>query len=256
MPTYRQLAQKYNQRLERLDRLQAALTVVFTWQDDRGKHTEQGNGKLAVQWPDRLRLLVTHIAQRGPIISAGSNDTYYWLFDFRDQHTLYLGRHDRFDKSHRDRLDVPAHPRLLPHLLGIVPLPKEPTDKPTQVAWTDNCFHVAPPGTSTRLWITPDSYLPVRIEVLDEKAQPTAVALLSRPAAVELVGRAPDGRTKVATRIEITRPGGEDQLRLTLAPESLHNKTFNENWFDLDLLKNKLYKITPEHTVDLDKLED
>ncbi len=256
MPTYRQLAQKYNQRLDRLGRLQATLTIVFTWQDERGKHKEQGNGKLAVQWPDRLRLMVTHIAKRGPIFSAGSNHKQYWLFDFRDQPRLYLGRHDRFDKAHRDWLDLPGHPRLLPHLLGIVPLPEEPADNPTQVTWSRGCFQVTSVGTSTRLWVAPDTYLPVRVEVLDEKEQPSTVARLSKPAPVKLVGHPPDGRTKVPTRIVITRPGSEDQLRLTLAPDSLHNEPFKKNWFNLDLLKNKLYKIAPEHTVDLDKLED
>ena len=254
LPTYEQVVERYNQHLVGLNSLRATLTVTFTWQNEDGRNTEQSDGQLMIGMPYRLMLSIDHTFRSGPLFWAGSNQEFYWVFDLRDRERkeVFFGRQAKFTQRRVGDLDLPMHPRQLPQLLGIVRLAHGPSPNGPKVKWRDGCFVVdlvESDGTNSRIWIDPKKYHAVRVDILDAKGRSLVTSRLSQPHPVTIEGRPPDGKTKVATSVEITRPGREERLKLRLGPDSLSDGPIEDKYFQFEKLKN-LFKPHQVHNLD------
>lgn len=249
--SYDVLAREFNQHLLGLDQLAATMTIRFEWSGKDKKRTQQADGRLAVRIPSYLRLSVTHIARPGFILWAGSNPHRYWLFDLRDTKKLHFGcQTDARTRS----AGIPQgmlHPRQVPWLLGIMPLDeKYGTESPT-VSEHDGYYMVNLPSQQCRLWIDPLSYQAVRVDLFNDQGKSFVTAWLSEFKPVDIAGRPPDGRTRIASAIKITWADGKQQLQLRLSPASLRNHGIGDNQFDFDRLMD-YFKVPIEHQINLD----
>lgn len=255
VPTYSQLARRYNKRLVRLDRLRvASFPIVYTWRDEEGsKQTERCSGELALIVPDRLMLRVKYIT-KGTFMWAGSNQTHYWFFDLHEKEDkkAYFGRHAEFGKGRSLDLQLPLHPREVAWLLGIVPLKEETGMPPPSVRWEKELLVVDAPGAPMRLWIDPLTYQPARVDVVDEAGGSRVSSALSVPRLVRLE-KSP-AWPRMATRIIITRSQDDQELRLTLPSEGMYDYPVHPKWFDLDNLI-QMVPDEPGRRIDLDKEE-
>ncbi len=249
--SYDVLARKFNQHLLGLDQLAATMTIRFEWSDKDKKRTQQADGRLAVRLPSHLRLSVTHIARPGFILWAGSNPHQYWLFDLRDKKKLHFG--PQADARTRSA-GIPQgmlHPRQVPWLLGIMPLDEKRGTESPNVSEHGGHYLVDLPNQRCRLWIDPLSYQAVRVDMLNDHGRSFVTAWLSEFKPVDIAGRPPDGRTRIASVIKITWADGTQQLQLRLSPASLRNHGIGDNQFDLDRLMD-YFKVPIEHQINLD----
>ena len=246
-PIYQDLADRYNANLRGLDRIWASAVVEFKWREHRDEpfHNDQGEGHLIIMLPDRLALTVGKIGNT--IIWAGCDPQRYWMLDLRDERVAFVGRHEQFDSK---KMPLPIRPIDLPRLLGIV---RVPTDTTAAVTWRDGCWVIEPPGTHDRVFLHPQSALPIRIEWLDEVGQRKIVSRLSRHKPVLVTGVAPGERPRIASRIELSVAGEEGEeggLTLFLSDATNDKDKFNAKAFQFEHLVEKAFKI--EQVVDLD----
>lgn len=223
-PTYQQLIEAYNQNLLHLDRISASATVTFDWTEE-GKHrNQQGDGSFAAILPDRLALTLGKVGTDG--LWIGCNAEQYWFFDLTGDKTAYVGRQADVGKPGTRPLPAPIYPLDVPRLLGLLPIRGNMSlVAPASVKWSGvsvaapgrepkGAWIIEPPGTQSRLFLDPDTKLPVRIELFDRQGQPTVVAQLRDPVGVETRGFSSGYWPRIASRIEATI--AKDKSRMTL----------------------------------------
>lgn len=250
VPSYDELIERYNDNIAPIGNLRASgMTVVYAWHDDSGDHKVQGEGRLAIVFPDRLMFRVTHISRSVPILWAGSDGQRYWLFDFRDERKAYYGHFANNLRGRPNRSALPIDLRHFPQLLGLMPLDAVLSGPRPEVIRDQDGYMIEPPGLGARLWVSPATYHAVRIELLDPERQLIVSAKLTQPERLAIRGTPPGAWPYLASRIEITRPG-QDKLRLRLPWDELWAKDVNPVWFNFEKLV-KLYKIPEHHQINL-----
>lgn len=185
LPAYAVIAQKYNKRVERLDKVWARMSMRVTGLDTQGEPVdEQAEGHLQVVRPDKLALSITKVGET--YFYLGSNAELYWWLDLhQDPHRALVGHHDKATPAQAAKFDIPVHPLDLLELLGVTPLPPGAT---ASVAWSKDgkSVDVKVPGRwgQRRLLLDPVSYAPREIDLFDARGKPVVSARLENPQAV------------------------------------------------------------------------
>lgn len=215
-PPYEAVAEVYNARAARLPRIWSRAVVQVRYLDEDGKQRSvQGEGHLQVIQPDRLALSAGKLGET--LFWLGGDSDRFWAFELGDASRASVGRHENVGRPCARALAAPVHPLEALDLLGVTPLPAEPSP----VAWSADgrSLVVEFPGRfgPQRVFIDPMDYLPVRIELLDPRDGAVAVvATLEQHERVWIDG-SPGYNPQVATRIVIEHPGSESEVRLTLS---------------------------------------
>ena len=251
LPTYRELAAQHDKNLARIDRLWARAVVELHWQDEKGKHFEQGDGNLMIVLPNRVALTVGKLGNT--MLWAGCDSHHYWLFDLRDEPLVYVGSHAKANHHNPLNLPIQIRPLDLVQLTGLVPI-TPPSGTTPKVDWNEGCYLIEPPGQHRRLWLDPQTARPARIELLTASGQSRIVCRLSRWQRMAIDGIAPGGFPWVATRMEIKLIGEEATITLFLSEptDGRANNRIKAKAFSLDHL-TQVFK--PRRYVDLDAQE-
>ena len=250
LPSYRQVIDRYNENIRRVEQLWTRAVVELRWTDEEGTHFEQGEGNLILQLPDRVAVSVGKLGHT--LMWIGGDEQQYWFFDLRDRHVLYMGRHDQADQLDPKSLPVPIRPRDLPRLLGVIPI--DPTKQPPdpQVEWYDGKLLIEPPGTRTRLLLDPITAQPVRIDLMDTEGQSRVIGQLSAWEPMKIEGLPPGAYPKVATRLEVALVDkqGSATLFLSDATDGRRPNRIKPAAFDIQRL---VAAFKPKRVVDLDR---
>jgi hypothetical protein len=106
-PSYTQLVKRYNDNVRALDRVWTSTEVHVRWENEDGKQrSEHGDGHLIMARPRKVALTVGKLGNT--ILWAGSNEHGYWLFDTRDEGTVFYGRYENLNKPCSRSLPVPV----------------------------------------------------------------------------------------------------------------------------------------------------
>lgn len=251
MPTYAELAQRYNANAEKLDRLRATTVVSMRWEDEEGdRHYEQGEGRLLFTEPGRTAMTVGKLGDVK--LWAGSDADRYWVFDMRESGTAYVGEHENLGQGCAARLPLPVNPRAVPYLIGLLPLDESLADMAPPVEMLRGHYLIEPPGTNVRMLLHPETALPVRVDLTDEQGRSVVITLLEDYGAVEQEGVAPEAAARVARRVAFHAVGDEAELTLHLADltDGRRFDTIPDEAFQYDAIAAQYQ---PAETVDLDE---
>ncbi len=243
MQTYRELAEKHNDKLRDVDLLWARCRLKVYWTDDEGKPQEDvaDDSKIIIDMPDQVAVVVGHSAIGvGMLFWAGCDSERYWIFDLQeDERGLVWGHHRNIGHPRARRLRVPIRPLQLPTLIGLVKL--DP-DAGGAVDWdrSTGSYIVKPAGRPARLLLDPRTGIPRQIELLDREGTPWMVSQLSKPKMIERRGVLLKDRPWLNRQITI-RPADEvhDHLEITIRSVTVDpdEDQLNERQFDLEKLK-------------------
>ncbi|MFG0274532.1 MAG: hypothetical protein ACF8QF_05705 [Phycisphaerales bacterium] len=215
-PAYEAIAEVYNARAARLERMWSRAVVQLRYLDEDGRRRSvQGEGHLQVIQPNRLALSAGKLGET--LFWLGGDSERFWAFELGDASRASVGRHENVGRPCARSLAAPVHPLEALDLLGITALPASPAP----VAWSEDgqALVIEFPGRfgPQRVFVDPVDYLPTRIELLDPRDGAAAiVATLEQHERVSLAG-SPGYNPRVATRIVIEHPGSESEVRLTLS---------------------------------------
>ena len=226
-PDPAELRQRYNARVERLQRVWARAVVELSWRSREGRRHEQGEGHLLVERPEKLALSVGKLGHT--IFWSGTDGERQWLFDLSgDEKVLYLGETAKGERA--GPFGVP--PRALLWLLGLRPI------GPSDASWRAGRYVYALADRPLEIALDPRTALPERVTWRPGAAKgPRAVARLARPERVELAGAPPGAWPRVPSSIEIEtkRPAGS--ARITLSALTDDPDRFGGRAFDLEALR-------------------
>lgn len=250
LPSYLVVVQRFNARVEPLDRLWSR-TVVRAWFNDReGKpQEEQFEGHFQYLRPDQLLLTFDKVGNT--YAALGSNqEKYWWLERGTDKGAVaYVGEHSKVTPERVQELGLPVHPLSFVDLLGITPLPDADSDRQpradsetqrTGVAWSADgaALVITAPGRlgQRRLWLDPQTYLPTRIDLLGADGAPALSATLTNYTAVAV--RVPKGTWSpmVPTVLEAVRQNDGLRVRMDLFEPETAGSRPKAAAFDLDNL--------------------
>jgi hypothetical protein len=255
VPAYAAVANAYNARVTRLEKVAAGASVVVDYKDDKGKPSSgqlESNVQLAL--PASVGVRLDKVSQ--PIFYLGSNDSRYWWFELSDEKTALLGSHDKATPESVAAFGLPVHPLDLLEIFAIKPIPHPDSEQATHaaLAWSKDgrLLGLTLPGRwqgQRRLWLDPDSYDPVRVELLDRSGRTAASALLSRYEPVEVIGNT-RVHPRMATDFQIDLPAQQAHVALRLSGLKNPGEAQKPGLFDLDFLL-KYYKI--QKVIDIDQ---
>lgn len=234
LPSYGELAARYNARAERLQRLWASTDVQLRWRDEDGDaRLEEGDGNVLFVRPDRLALTVEKFGKY--YLWTGSDEQRFWLFDMQED-AAYVGNHRNVGKPCMQPLPLPIHPSTVPYLLGLMPLPTFPAGMEPPVERLRGYYLVEPPGLRLRLLIDPQAMAPVRVDLTDETGHSAVIAQLSEYAPVELSDQPPESWPRVASRADLFVVGEEARMTLQLSRLSDGEGKIRDRAFDFEAL--------------------
>lgn len=257
VPTYAEMARRYNERVEPLHKLFGRANIRLSYFDEHGeKKTEEPEGRLQVVRPDKLAL---SLGKAGQIMFwFGCDSEKYWWFDLSesDKRVLAFGRHDLYTEQIGQRIGIALRPLDLIRVLGIVPL--DP-DAPGATQWSRDGARIGVttalttgPGSGAasrgfqRIWINPSDDMPVSIEIYDPQKKLILTATHTGQEPIELeTGRY---RPPMAAQILVDHLPSKTQARLTLT--GLKDSGVSSKAFDLTTLLDK-YPV--DRQIDLDK---
>ncbi len=254
-PTYADIANAYNARAARLQRVWARAVVSVDFTDDEGnRRWEQGEGHFQVIQPSKMALSAGKLGE--VMLWIGCDTDRYWLIDAKEKHRAWVGKHSAATRQKIESLGVPAAPRDLLALAGITPLPNPTNDQrlDPQPRWSNDkktlIFDADRTGTRWRYFINPKTYEPSRIEVIDPAtSEPILTATLELYDNLTIRG---DGTLppRIATRFRCLHHPSGSTLGLSITDMIDGGPTkLREQNFDFDAL-HELLGI--KDTIDLD----
>ncbi len=253
-PTASQIIDAHNQRIAMLASSYSQGVVVIRWNDDRGRHTEQGDLEFWRSTGDRTALRISKLGEVG--LWLGSDSTQWWLFNLLDkqQRTLIRGMHERLADDRFDEVGavgaVGVSPLALLDLLGLTELQlSDAAAAARQLTASDfdgerRAWVMPARGRSGLLRIGFDrvTLLPTLIETLDAAGAVLASSELSRWESVQVEGVAIMARPRMPLTIDIRRMDaatGESSGEVRIALNQ-NASTFDDRMaqriFDLDRL--------------------
>lgn len=255
VPTYPEVARRFNARVERLDRVWASVVVTLRTPKESGGTTfDQAEGYLQVEQPENTALSIMKLGET--YFYMGSNEAGYWWLDMSDgdQKVALYGLHEEATPELVEQLGLPVHPLELLELFAITDLPTAGEDgvAPGVVAWDaeSGMLRVTVPARwgSRVLWLDPVLMAPYRVEIRDQIGRARAVCELDRYESVPIFG---DGRlpAKMASQYRVRFP--ETGSRATLQLYGLSNKPISPRAFDFENLSesygiDEVYLLRPE----------
>lgn len=213
---YAEVASRYNQRIERLDRIWAVAVVELDYLDDRGRPAhEQGEGHLQIRRPGGMAL---SIGKLGEVYAwLGADEERFWFFDKFEEPRVVVERFENVDEPCADTFGLPADPHAMIDLMGVGPIPP---DAAGTTAWSlDGRWIVVsfPRGRAIeRLRLTEGTLAPVRVEITSPDESSNIVATLG---GYKPVVQSDEGGffPKMASRIEINHADSGTRITLHLS---------------------------------------
>jgi len=238
VPEYAVVAGAYNARVARLERLRANTSLVIHAKSSEGKRlNEQVEANLQFVLPRSVALRIDKVGQT--VFYLGSNDERYWWMDLTDNKIAMVGIHEKATAEKAAAFGLPVHPLDLLELLGVIPMPGVGEGGAPVVEWSRDGRRLGITtdqrwGGSRRIFMDPETYDPMRIELLDGMGNVAVAAALSRYQSVDVDGDA-RARARIAGRLDIEAPGRETTVIMSVYdPEnSGHMK---QTPFDLEAL--------------------
>jgi len=249
MPTYAELAERYNQRLASLDQLWARATVAVDYLDEDGQRQRDvaEDSKVIIELPDRVAVIFGKLGNT--FFWAGSNETHYWLFDLRDDRRVYFGRHGGPGQVRQPGLLASLRPGALPRALGLTPLDPDNPPAPPAVEWFWGAYVVEPPGFDGRLVVDPGTFAPRKIHMTGRDGYSRIVATLNELESVDVRSGSPP---VIPQDIRLAILGEPDRMRVELrdATDGRRRGRIQPAQFDLDHL---MTAFEPAEVIDLDE---
>ncbi len=244
-PTFEQLAAAHNSRVARLREVYADGVIEIRWQDDKGKHFEQGNMELWLALPRKTSLRVEKLGEE--LLWLGSDETRYWLFDMTspDGSVLYLGNHaDQSENDDGRALSV--RPLVLLDLMSMSPIPTDQSDRAIRVSESPPAWMIETTGSGGRLRLFFDrrTQWPIRVESLAADGTTSLSSTLGRYDSVQLSNTAQVDFPKMPTLIDIAGSAsdgtaGEVKIAINYA-SGLNESDGGGAMFKLESLKASL----------------
>ncbi len=248
VPSYGVVAAAYNARVQHLERLSGSVALNIKARNAEGEQiTEQVEGNLQIALPSSVALRVDKVGQT--VFYLGSNPQRYWWFDLtQDPKTAAVGSHALATPEAVTSFGIPVHPLDLIEVLAIRPLPEEKDagkDGASALAWSKNgrLLGVTLRGRwgQRRLWLDPETYEPVEIELLKDDGRVLVRCMLSGLRTIEVDNDA-NARPRVAQRFFIDLPLQDAQVVITLEAARNLGERMRMRVFDLETLLD-YYKI-------------
>ncbi|MBC7834740.1 MAG: hypothetical protein H7Y88_06525 [Phycisphaerales bacterium] len=257
-PGYAETAAKYNQRVQRLDRLFARTIIRIDYEDPaagggasgEARH-EQGDGTLQIIRPDRVALSLNKAGKR--LFWFGADASRFWWFDLIDERVGMVAPHERYRQIMKSEVGLGegggggVHPLDLVLLLGVVPLPST-----GQTQWSSDgrllgLTAAAREGGLQRVWVNPETFEPVKVELYEageqgdspSRVQLVVVADLAGYEYVQIRGIG-GGGPRVATRAAVSHTKTGTDLRLDLSEMEDGFGRMDERAFDFGALVKEL----------------
>lgn len=250
LPSMEAIVDAHNARVGGLDRLWARTSVRVEGRDAEGsKFSEQGEGHLQVERPDRVAVTVGKLGE--VYFALGANDTQYWLVDVsnNERRVMLLGEQDRATPAKAEALGLPVHPRDLPLLMGLMPLEAVSTPEPVWDEQGRAVLTIPSRWGSVALRFDARSLDLVGSTAFDHAGGVVAEATLGLHGAVmNAQGVAVLGR--VPQRLEIRVPGFDGFVRVQLGEPQV--RPINATVFDPERLR-RAYRVG--EVLDLDALD-
>jgi hypothetical protein len=252
LPTYEEVATRYNERIAAIPRLWASITGRIWFPDEQGRQrTEQVEGNLQFIAPGRLLLNFDKVGQTLGLM--GTNDERYWWIELDRQRRAFVGEHARVTAERIAELGMPIYPRDVVELLGITALPAPGESPRTSVGWTaerrmimvtttigaaSEAAGPAPLSTYRRIFIDPATFEPLRIEILSADEQVRAISELSGYQTVTVAGAGPEvPRPRMPAEVFVGTADENTTMRLRmLTPPEISRRRPSEAIFDFDNL--------------------
>jgi len=216
-----------------LNRLTAAVVLRLDYRDEDGvQHLEQVEGRCEFVRPRQFVLTLRKVSQ--DIAILGSDPERFWWIELGDRKRALVGEHEKTGAERLAVAGVPVHPLDLIELMGITPLPLQPSVG--QVAASPEGLVVTLPGRigSRRMIFHSSDYRPSRIELIREDGAVAAAADLSKYAKVAMRGAGPEAiHPWIATDAVIVASGGTTHGHLELATPEIDPSRPRPGVFDL-----------------------
>jgi len=234
LPSYPEVAQRFNARVERLNRVWSRVNLTLRAPKERGgAGVDRAEGHLQVELPDRTALSVTKLGET--YFYFGSDQEGYWWLDMSDPDAkvaLY-GRHEEATPELVAELGLPVHPRELLDLFGITPLPAEPAGGRVNWDGQRGLLRVETAGMWGQrvMWLDPVLFAPERVELRGRRGQVRAECEMARSISVPVRG---DARVppKIASQYRVNLPASGALLTLELYGAT--NKEISPRAFDFE----------------------
>lgn len=231
LPTYDEVAQRFNARVARLHRVWSRVNLTLRSETEDGASVDRAEGYLQVELPDRTALSVMKLGEH--YFYFGSDGELYWWLDMsdRDRKVALYGLLSEATPELVAQLGLPVHPRELLDLFAITPLPPDPAAK---VTWDGErgLLLVRTEGLwgPRLLWLDPVLLAPQRVELLGARGDVVrAECEMDRYISVPVQG---EGRVppKMASQYRVEFP--EQNSKLTLELYGAANKDISPRAFD------------------------
>lgn len=223
VPTYSQIAERYNANVEAIEQLWARAVVSTKWvEPDGDRRSEQGEGHFMFVKPSRVAISAGKFGQQ--LFWAGANESMFYVFNLSSDPTkVYYGRYNDFGGVLTSQIAMPVNPKDLLMLIGVEALPlAEALEREmypglnleghTEWYWGD--VLVETPDRRWRLLVDAESGVAKRVDMLD----PSGLSILSCKLSDHERIATPRGlRPTMATRIRIESAERPGDLTLSLS---------------------------------------
>lgn len=239
LPSYEEIAARYNERASLLGRLWARAVVEMRYFDAEGaRKREQGEGHLQFIAPTRFALSVGKLGE--VIVYLGCDEQRFWMFERADADRVSISRHANAGAPCADDIGLPARPLEIIELMGVLELPLR-GGRVQRSARGEVVVDIPSRGGTggfTRIALANNGQEPTMIGVYAPGAsQPMLLARLEEYDNVQISGRG-GVPPRVASRMVITHAESDTEIRLSLAAmtDGVRERRLPPEAFDFDAL--------------------
>lgn len=256
VPTYAEIAQRYNTNSDAIKQLWARAVVSSQWVEaDGDRRSEQGEGHFMFVKPSRVAISAGKFGQQ--LFWAGANESLFYVFNLSsDPKTVYYGRYMDFGGVLMSQIAMPVNPQDLLMMIGVEALPTAAAleqelfaglklEGHTEWYWGD--VLVETPDGRWRLLVDPQTALALRVDMLDTQGTSVLSCTLSDHERINTpTGLGPRVATKI--RIESAERQGDLTLSLSDMTDAKGTRRIRDRAFDFEALVRSL---KPDEQVEL-----
>ena len=244
------LIEHHNERVEKIDRVWARVSVRIKGTDSQGKgFEEQGEGHLQVTQPNSVSLSIGKLGET--YFAYGSNAERYWMFDLSnsDQRVALVGAIGNLTAERAGEIGLSVHPGDLISSLGVEPIDPEHL---IGARWElgEELVVLSMPSRwgVNEYWFDPGTGLVMRVVSLGGDGEEIAVSELSRYKSL-LDDQRLETDVKVPGKVEVSRAGlSGEYVRIELSEPS--QREIKPMVYNPDRLA-RAYRV--HETIDLDQ---